>query len=114
MNPQFYRFTVKNDQDDIFIDEITQFDLQTVEELRAKIDLWGLFNCEVLVQVVDPEKDITNHEFNMYLNGVTFVALRTFEVAIEYTYEGERLKESFFIDTSELLLTDVLKEHIRE
>ena len=107
MQPVFV-FIVRDTKDFTFVDEYVNFKAESVQELKERIDLEGLFSKIVRDVWLYHERPM-----NIKLLDVTQEDTYSFEVTTEFTYCGETNKERFTIDFSETNQSDILMPFIK-
>lgn len=107
-----YSFQIKNYAGDQFINAQIGSYFQTVEELKERIDLWGLINFEVVRQIAVVEKEIEQTDFKLELKRIEKVDAETFTVEIEFFF-NEQWFEILLISISEMMLPEKFNEYIK-
>lgn len=101
-------FIVRNEQDDTFVDEYVNFKVESVQELKGRIDLEGLFN-----KIIQDEWIYHERPENIKLSDVTQEDAYSFEVKTEFTYQDKQISETFSIDFLDAKQSDYLAPFIK-
>lgn len=107
MQPIFV-FVVRDTADFTFVDEYVNFKVGSVQELKERIDLEGLFS-----KIIYDEWRYHERPENIKLLDVKQEEAHSFEVSMEFTYQGETISDFFTIDFLESKQSDFLAPFIK-